>query len=288
VASPIRPLVRRNAPGTLPLDLPPLAAAHAAAFTLCPSTYMHMRMRGEMWWVAPSAGNVALMGIGRLPCAGGSPCGIAGRCSRYNKAPKPKRDWYKNNPPPGAWSTEQEALEKSAYQCQQLEYAVGGACTCLWPALPILSANPSLPSLLRDWFESPPRALACTTDVLSRATALRIVAHECISRVAAVRCDGWSSGSQQHACEWSPMHEDVAVGLCARLVGTESLLNEECFTRQGAYLPHEVSCRWPNILSLHSIKNGSVQMRWYSYFQHADEDGARMRSYQGRPWFKTR
>jgi hypothetical protein len=96
--------------------------------------------------------------------------------------------------------------------------------------------------------------------LLSRATLAAIVHHDCVSRVAALSCNGWSDSSgDEGACEWNLEHEDAAVGLCAHLVGVGvgSVTSSACFNSLGHRLPDPTQCPWRSVLSSHAVKKSA-------------------------------
>ena len=96
--------------------------------------------------------------------------------------------------------------------------------------------------------------------LLSRATLAAIVHHDCVSRVAALSCNGWSDSSgDEGACEWNLEHEDAAVGLCAHLVGVGvgSVTSSACFNSLGHRLPDPTQCPGRSVLSSHAVKKSA-------------------------------
>ena len=96
--------------------------------------------------------------------------------------------------------------------------------------------------------------------LLSLSLLTRIVQHDCVPRVARIRCTGWDHAG---GCEWSPEHEDVAVGLCARLAGATKPLNSLCFNTLGYNWPSHSLCNRMHVLTSHPIKLPLLLLKFY-------------------------
>ena len=96
--------------------------------------------------------------------------------------------------------------------------------------------------------------------LLSLSVLTRIVKHDCVRRVARIRCTGWDHVG---GCEWSPEHEDVAVGLCARLAGAKQVLNSLCFNTLGYNWPSHSLCNRMHVLTSHPIKLPGLLLKFY-------------------------
>ena len=90
--------------------------------------------------------------------------------------------------------------------------------------------------------------------MLSRSVISTIVAHDCLARVASVRCSGWEPEGSN--CEWNLHHEDAAVGLCAHLAGAQGVESTPCFARAVGL----EGCPRSHVLSLHPVKQPAVYL----------------------------
>ena len=92
------------------------------------------------------------------------------------------------------------------------------------------------------------------TYILSKGALDAITRHNCVARVAAVKCSGYGFNGE---CEHLTQHEDAAVGLCTHLLGAIRMVDIKCITVYPQIMTAGLSCEGTP-LSVHPLKKGAL------------------------------